>query len=62
VDVYFVCDDWEGEVSNEEPEKHAEISWFPAHDLPESTIDFVEEVIESGVSEDHYMEIGFEER
>ncbi|MGC2310294.1 MAG: NUDIX domain-containing protein [Candidatus Babeliaceae bacterium] len=36
VAVYFLIKKWQGELINKEPEKHAEIRWFPLDQLPEN--------------------------
>lgn len=56
IDVHFRVTEWEGEISNEEPEKCAELRWADPEDLPEKTIDFVEEVIEKRESGEFYGE------
>lgn len=59
VDVFFVADDWEGEPTNEEPEKCAELRWFDRNDLPENTIDYVEKVISEMDEGMEYQEFGW---
>jgi len=34
VDIFFEAGKWEGEPRNMEPEKHGELAWFPANNLP----------------------------
>ena len=38
VDYYFHCTRYSGTVKNREPEKCAELSWFPLDELPNETI------------------------
>lgn len=34
----FVCDQWQGEVSNQEPARHTDLAWFALDQLPEKMI------------------------
>ena len=60
VDIFFVTEDWEGEPSNEEPEKCGDLKWVNRNDLPENTIDYVEKVVEEMEEGMEYQEIGWE--
>ncbi|HKR82032.1 MAG TPA: NUDIX domain-containing protein [Candidatus Saccharimonadales bacterium] len=60
VDFYFKATRYSGELRNMEPEKCDDLSWFPASNLPENTIDYVRhalECIEQGVT---FSEYGWE--
>lgn len=58
LDLFFVADDWDGEIRNREPEKCAELAWFNRSRLPENTVPYVEQAIEN-VSGDYYSEFGW---
>lgn len=59
VDIFFVADEWEGEPTNEEPEKCGELIWSKRDELPEDTIDYVEKVIKEMEEGMEYQEIGW---
>jgi ADP-ribose pyrophosphatase YjhB (NUDIX family) len=40
IHFFFVCRRWDGSITNNEPRKHTEMDWFPAHRLPEDTIGY----------------------
>lgn len=60
LDVFFNCDDFEGEPKIMEPEKCDDLSWFPTNKLPKNTIDFIKQVIERIEDLDIYSEFGFD--
>jgi mutator protein MutT len=41
----FVATEWSGQVSNREPDKCAEVRWFPVDDLPASTMPYTAEIV-----------------
>lgn len=57
VDVFFRVTDWEGEITNEEPEKCSEIRWVDPEHIPEKTISYVKEAVRERNSEKFYGEI-----
>lgn len=60
VDLFFLCEEWSGEIVNREPEKCEKLEWFEIDDLPEKTIGFVEKaLLESGTNLE-YQEYGWE--
>lgn len=60
VDLFFLCEEWSGEIVNGEPEKCEKLGWFGIDDLPERTIGFVEKaLVESGTNL-RYQEYGWE--
>ncbi len=60
VDVFFTVSRWEGEAVNREPEKCAELSWFPLDDLPEKTIPFIRKTLERILKGEYYSEEGWQ--
>jgi len=59
VDVFFKARNWKGEPTNQEPEKCEELRWVRKNDLPETTIDYVEKVIDEIDEGLEYQEIGW---
>ncbi|MEZ4200013.1 MAG: hypothetical protein R3B69_00185 [Candidatus Paceibacterota bacterium] len=47
IDFFMTTSTYQGEVTNCEPEKCDDISWFPLDTLPNNTIDYVRQAIES---------------
>lgn len=45
VDFFFKTDRWEGEPSNQEPDKCDELIWASIDDLPDNTVPVIKEVI-----------------
>lgn len=45
IDLFFECTKWNGEIMNMEPEKCDDLSWFDVHDLPDTMLPFVRNVI-----------------
>lgn len=45
IDYFFLCDKWNGEITNNEPRKCDDLSWFNLHNLPTNMVDYVESAI-----------------
>lgn len=59
-DILFEATNWEGELSNAEPDKHGELAWFNPEELPKNVtryIPFFFEQIKAGKA---YAEHGWE--
>lgn len=59
VDVFFTVENWEGEITNREPEKCSDLSWFPMDSLPENTIPYIRNVVNYIQEECYYSEEGW---
>lgn len=46
-DFFLKCDKWNGEVTNMEPNKCSELSWYDINNLPENIIPCVKKAIEN---------------
>lgn len=47
LDIFFEVRDWEGEFINQEPEKCGGLEWFDVNALPENTIPYIRQVLET---------------
>ena len=59
VDVFFTATKWDGSPINKEPHKCDDISWFHVHNLPENTIPYIRQAIESIHKKYFYSEHGW---
>ena len=41
IDLYFECENWQGKIMNNEPNKCAKLEWFDANNLPENILNYV---------------------
>lgn len=46
VDTFFIAKKRKGEITNKEPNKCSELSWFDLDNIPENTIPYIKTVIE----------------
>lgn len=56
VDFFFECTSWTGEIANAEPEKCTEVRWFLLNSLPDNTIPYIRQAIESWQRSEVYSE------
>jgi 8-oxo-dGTP diphosphatase len=57
VDIFFEARLWDGDITNIEPHKCDDLTWFPAENLPADTIPFVTSVLNdvaNGISYSEY--------
>ena len=59
MDFFFVCDTWNGDIINAEPEKCDDLRWFDVSHLPKNTIPYVKKAIDASISGDLYSEVGW---
>lgn len=59
VDLFFECDEWEGEITNTEPEKCAALEFYDINNLPSNTVEYVEETIQCVLKKESYSELGW---
>lgn len=57
LDFFFTCKKWKGEITNMEPEKCDDLSWFAVDTLPENTIPYIREAIVNSFSDKNYNEL-----
>ncbi len=45
IDFFFEVKEWEGEITNTEPDKCDDLSFFPIDNLPENTIPYIAQAV-----------------
>ena len=50
IDFFFIADSWNGEVTNMEPQKCDDLSWFVIDNLPSDIIPYIQRAIENYIS------------
>ena len=60
IGLYFTTDKWEGKITNIEPNKCDDISWFSLDELPENTIPYIKYAIDCYKNVIKYCEFGWE--
>ncbi|MDR2077955.1 MAG: NUDIX domain-containing protein [Rickettsiales bacterium] len=50
LDCFFIIDEFEGEINNNEPTKCAELKFYPLENMPENTIDYVKFSLKNALS------------
>lgn len=60
IGAFFLARDWEGEVTLNEPHKHAELRWSGIHDLPENISPYVLQALEGYLEKLPYSQFGWE--
>ncbi len=59
VDVFFIAEKWDGEITNKEPHKCDDLSWFDLDNIPENIIPYIKQVIEGIRNKIYYSEYGW---
>lgn len=59
VDVFYEIDKWQGEVKNNEPDKHSELAWFEVNNLPKNVQDFTAYALKEISKGKTYSEYGW---
>ncbi|MDB5169182.1 MAG: putative hydrolase [Candidatus Saccharibacteria bacterium] len=60
LELFFEASNWDGEITNAEPHKCTELTWFPINDLPTDTIPFIKLVIQNIVAGKMFSEYEME--
>ncbi|RII33777.1 NUDIX domain-containing protein [Clostridium chromiireducens] len=50
IDFFFTADSWDGEITNMEPQKCDDLSWFEIDDLPYNVIPYIKRAIENYIA------------
>lgn len=59
VAFFFTTTNWEGTIRNMEPEKCADLSWFPVDAMPVNIVPYVRNAIEQYLKGSIYSEFGW---
>jgi 8-oxo-dGTP pyrophosphatase MutT (NUDIX family) len=60
IDFFVSVFAWEGEISNNEPDKCDDLSWFPIAHLPDNTIPYVRQAILNYQTNTPFSSFGWE--
>lgn len=59
IDAYFLARTWSGELTNKEPHKCDDFSWFDMENLPENIIPYIKTALEYIKQDISYSEYGW---
>jgi 8-oxo-dGTP pyrophosphatase MutT (NUDIX family) len=57
---FFQTAHWDGAAALREPDKHADLQWWPVDDLPPETIPYVRQAILAVAAQNPYSEYGWD--
>lgn len=60
IDWFLVATEWKGEITNCEPGKCDDLSWFPIDSLPENTIPYIKSAIDHWQRGSVFSEFGWQ--
>lgn len=60
MDYFFVCDQYDGSVSNQEEDKCDELKWVNIHLLPDNTIPYVKYAIDHYLKKQTFSQFGWD--
>ncbi len=59
VDIFFTAKKWQGKITNMEPNKCDDLSWFSINKLPSNTIPYIKQAIYNIRKKIFYSEFGY---
>jgi 8-oxo-dGTP diphosphatase len=59
IDFFFLAEKWEGTPSIQEPGKCDDMRWFPVNQLPENTLPYIKDIIETYKDNIPFIESGW---
>ena len=59
IDVFFLAEQWDGDITNTEPHKCDDLSWFDVENLPNNIIPYVDKVLKEIKNKICYSEYGW---
>ena len=60
IDIFFIIENYYGNITNKEPNKCASLKYFDLDNLPDKLIDYVRVGIENSLNGRFYCEYGFD--
>lgn len=60
IDLFFTVKTWEGEITNQEPHKCDDLSWFPLDQLPVNTVSCIRTAVDCYQRGIGYCEFGWD--
>ncbi|MDF2535278.1 MAG: hypothetical protein K0R18_1437 [Bacillales bacterium] len=60
IDYFFVAEKWTGEITNMEPDKCDDLSWFSLKNLPDSMIPYVRHALEKYQKKEQFTIYGWD--
>lgn len=57
IDFYFIIENFDGDIINNEPDKCGSLEFFDLNDLPDNTIDYVKFGIDNVLNGNNYCEM-----
>lgn len=59
LDLFFRCNQWDGQITNTEPHKCDHMDWFTSNALPANTVPYIREAISAINTGHHFTEFGW---
>ncbi len=59
IDFFFACSKWQGEITNMEPHKCDDLSWFKPDELPDAVVPEVKQMLEKLNTSSYYSDLNF---
>jgi len=60
VDLFFTAKDYQGKITNAEPEKCDDLQWFPLKKLPKNTVPYISLALKNHLKNILYSEVGWQ--
>ncbi|MDP3899673.1 MAG: NUDIX domain-containing protein [bacterium] len=61
IQFYAVCEKWQGEIKNNEPDKCGELRFFSLNDLPDNIVPYIRVGIKKTIDSVNFYEYGWKE-
>jgi 8-oxo-dGTP pyrophosphatase MutT (NUDIX family) len=59
IDLFFECREWQGKITNTEPDICGGLEFFPLNQLPHNTINYVQDALKAISKGEYYSESGW---
>ena len=60
IDVFYEALNWQGQITNLEPEKCSQLTWFSPTDLPVNTVPYIKYALAKISSGENYSELDWD--